>query len=259
MIHPPFAVLSDLHANLEATEAVLGDIDRRGLRAVACLGDIVGYGPDPVPVLDAIRRRAEVVVCGNHDWAVLHEEFGFQFSFVAQAALEFTREALRPPPHETTSRSRARLRFLDELPVTVTKGEWQFVHGTLRRPLTEYCFGDRQSMFDPDQLAALFPLVKRICFAGHTHVPVVIRDDHACWYPSDDEPEFRFESGRKYIVNAGSVGQPRDRDPRACYAIFVGDAVRYVRVPYDVQRTRKKIIEMPELANRLGDRLVEGR
>jgi predicted phosphodiesterase len=259
MMIPPFALVSDLHANLEATKAVLADIDRRGVRTIACLGDIVGYGPDPALVIDAVRRHCGVAVAGNHDWAVRHGDLQFLFNFVASAAVDHTRDVLEPRSDGASPEALARWRYLGTLPTVAVQGSLSFVHGSLRNPLMEYCFGDRHTMWDPAQLEALFPRVLWICFAGHTHFPVVIRDNRTCWYPTGAESVCSLKRGRKYIINAGSVGQPRDGDPRACYAVFEGDAVRYVRVAYDVELTRRKILSMPALADRLGDRLLRGR
>ncbi len=258
MLRPPFALVSDLHANLEATKAVMADIDRCGIRSIACLGDIVGYGPDPGPVIDIVRRRCHVAVVGNHDWAARHGELQFLFNVVARAAIDYTRDVLEPKPHAST-RALARWRYLKQLPTVVVEESLSFVHGSLRKPLMEYCFGDRHALWDPAQLDALFPRVLWICFAGHTHFPAVIRDNQTCWYPTDSESACELTRGEKYIINAGSVGQPRDGDPRACYAVFEGDAVRYRRVAYDVECTRRKILAMPALADRLGDRLLRGR
>jgi len=259
MLKQPLAIISDLHANLEATEAVLADLDSLGVFTIVCLGDIVGYGPDPAPVLDAVRARADAAVCGNHDRAVVDGTLNVRFNPLARSAVEFTRDALHPEPHRPSRLSRERWRYLENLPTTIEEGDLSFVHGTLRDPLTEYCFGSRETWWNPSQLDALFPLVKRICFAGHTHVPVVIADDKTCRYPHGADDVIRLEPDRKCIINAGSVGQPRDGDPRACYAIYTGDAIRYRRVPYDIEATRRKIFAMPRLADRLGERLREGR
>jgi diadenosine tetraphosphatase ApaH/serine/threonine PP2A family protein phosphatase len=259
MLQLPLALISDLHANLEATQAVLADIDRLGIAPIACLGDLVGYGPDPGPVLDLVRDRVGIAVCGNHDQAVVEGLSVFGFNRFAREAIEFTRDALLPQPHRASRATRDRWRYLENLPQVVKEGDASFVHGTLRHPLTEYCFGIREPWWNPDQIDELMPLIDRLCFAGHTHVPVVIDDRKACRYPRGVESAIRLDRSRKYIVNAGSVGQPRDGDPRACYAVFDGESVRYRRVPYDAEATRRKIIAMPMLADRLGDRLLEGR
>ncbi len=253
----PFAVISDLHANLEALEAVLADIDAQGLGEIACLGDIVGYGPDPGPVADLVRERATKAVAGNHDWALINRPLGF--NPLAKDVIEYTRDMLEPKFYHLFGETRERWAYLEGLPTVLEEGDLAFVHASLRDPLMDYCFGDRHPMWNPKQLEEIFPKVKRICFAGHTHYPAVIRDDAVCWYPKDDAPRFPLEAGRKYIVNVGSVGQPRDGDPRACYAVFEGDAVRYRRVPYDVERTRDKIIAIDAIEVRLGDRLREGK
>lgn len=254
----PFALISDLHANLEAAKAVFEDIDRQGVREVICLGDIVGYGPDPGAVLDLVMERATAVVAGNHDWALVHG-FDHLFSVHAREAIQYTRRILKPGPLDLFGRNRARWRYLLDLPKRLEFDTLQFVHGTVRDPIWEYCFGNRHRHWDPEQLDDLFPHIQWICFAGHTHFPVVIRNDKVCWYPSDEEPILHLESRHKYIVNVGSVGQPRDLDPRACYAVFDGTAVSYRRVTYDAERTCRKIRATNGIENVMGERLLIGR
>lgn len=257
MVKPPFALVSDLHANLEATRAVLADIDRQGVHAVVCLGDIVGYGPDPAEVLELTLERAAVTVAGNHDWAVLHGAYGFNRS--ARQAIEYTRSLLRPRRGRSRTSLQKAWQYLDHLPIVLEAGPYTFVHGSLRSPLIDYCFGDRHSRWDPSQVEEIMAQVRGVCFAGHTHFPVVIRDDQVCWYPSDEEPVLELRPDHKYIVNVGAVGQPRDGDPRACYAILSGGQVRYRRVPYDAARTCRKIERIAAIESRLGERLLLGR
>lgn len=256
MLSPPFALISDIHANVEALEAVLADLDRRGVGDLVCLGDMVGYGPDPDKVVDLIRARAGTVVAGNHDWALLNRPYGF--NEMAKEVIEYTRDMLEPKFYHLFGRTRDRWDFIEKLPQTLEIGDFTFVHGSLLDPLMDYCFGDRHRLWNPKQIDAIMPKLKWICFAGHTHFPTVIRDDKACWYPMEDAPEHPIERGRKYIINAGSVGQPRDGDPRACYAIFYGDRIRYFRVPYDVEKTRAKILAIDRMESALADRLLKG-
>lgn len=256
MLQTPFALISDLHANLEAVEAVLADIEKRGLPEIVCIGDLVGYGPNPNEVVDLIMARVKTVVAGNHDWAVINKAYGF--SERAREAIDYHRELMEPKFYHLIGKTRERWQFLEKLPKALETDDYQFVHGSLRDPLMEYVFGDRHRLFRPEQLDELFPKVKWICFSGHTHFPTVIRDDKLCWYPSEEQPSFTFERDHKYIVNVGSVGQPRDKDPRSCYASFDGKTITYYRVSYDVEKTRQKILAIDAMEKYLADRLVKG-
>ncbi|MBI4563341.1 MAG: metallophosphoesterase family protein [Planctomycetes bacterium] len=257
MPKPPFALISDLHANLEATEAVLADIEREGVKDIVCLGDIVGYGPDPDKVVDIVKRRAAVVIAGNHDWAVLNKPHGF--NPLARNVIEYTRDMMEPKLYHVFGKTRERWTFLENLAAVIQDGDLTYVHGSLRDPLMDYCFGDRHALWNPAQLDQIFPKVKWLCFCGHTHFPTVIREDKVCWYPAEGRMEHALDRGRKYIINTGSVGQPRDGDPRACYAILTGEAVRYRRVPYDIEKTRGKILAIDAYEKVLADRLQKGK
>ena len=254
---PPFALIADLHANLEATEAVLADIGQQGIKEIVCLGDIVGYGPDPDKVVDLVRERVKTVIAGNHDWAVINKAMGFNTA--ARDVIEYTRDMMEPKFYQLFGKTRERWHFLETLPDLIEQDGLQFVHGSLRERLMEYTFGDRHRLYNPGQLDDLFTRVQRICFYGHTHFPVVIRDDKKCWYPFEPDTAFTPEPGRKYLCNVGSVGQPRDGNWRACYVVLEDNLIVFHRVEYDVEKTIRKIYDTPELDNFLGDRLREGR
>lgn len=221
----PLALISDVHANLEALQAVLEDIHSHGVTRIACLGDMVGYGPDPGPVLDTIEKTCDVVVAGNHEWAILHGTEGFNW-LAAQIIDE----------HRTLLEARHRT-FLENMRIRHDEDGRTFVHGSIRDPLMEYVFPSRYQLYDPLQLIELFESIPVLCFSGHTHIPAVIREDLECFDGGDVE----IEKGMKYIINPGSVGQPRDGDPRSSYALFYGDRVSFRRLPYDVELTCRKV------------------
>ncbi len=257
MLETPFAVISDIHANMEAMEALHADIHAAGIRHVVCLGDIVGYGPNPNETTDFVMEHATITVAGNHDWAVINKPFGF--SHVAAEAVEYTHDMMEPKFYQLFGNTHDRWHFLEHLPLQIDDGDLTFVHGSVRDPLSDYCFGSGHKLWNPRQMAEIFPLVKRICFCGHTHFPVLIRDDKTCFYPTEAGADFPLEPGRKYVVNVGSVGQPRDGDPRACYAIFFGDRIRFRRIPYDIEGIVRKILAIDALEDRLAERLRTGR
>jgi len=255
------AVISDIHSNLEALVAVLKDIAARQIRQVICLGDVVGYGPDPRPCVDLVSRHAAVTLMGNHDYAVVFEPN--QFNMSAETASFWTRADMESEP--VAEKRNARWEFLGSLPVKhvvsgepLGMGELVFVHGSPRRPINEYIFPD--DVYNaPNKVQSSLERIGHICFVGHTHVPGVFIDAPDFYSPDELEQVYEVNPERKAIVNVGSVGQPRDRDNRAGYVIVEPGKVRFVRVPYPVDAVMQKVHAIPELDNYLGQRLTEGR
>jgi predicted phosphodiesterase len=249
------AIISDIHSNIEALEAVLADIEKRKIKRIFCLGDIVGYGPNPRECLDLIMQKCEICVCGNHDVAVFYEPYSFNLG--AERAAFWTRQQLESEPNKHIRD--LRWQFLGSLPVKF-KGEGIVcVHGSPRKPVNEYLFAD-DVFSNPNKLLDNFRRFEDLtCFVGHTHVPGVLLDD-PYFDPPDElaEPNI-FELGEQAIVNVGSVGQPRDRDWRASYVILKSDRLEFIRVKYDIDKTIEKIKSIPELDDFLAQRLKEGR
>lgn len=252
-----YAIISDIHSNLEALEAVLTDIDRRGITQIVCLGDVIGYGPNPRECIDEVIERCEFCICGNHDVAVFYEPFNFNVG--AERACYWTRQVLEDEPNKAV-RDR-RWEFLGKLPARLPHERFLYVHGSPRRPINEYLFGD-DVYSNPTKLMANFDRFTEIaCFVGHTHVPGVFVDDPYFETP-DELPEpgvYEIAEDDKVIINVGSLGQPRDRDPRAAYGIVNDGRVEFIRLEYDVEKTVDKILKTPELDDFLGHRLLEGR
>ena len=256
------AIISDIHSNLAALEAVVADIEARTIERVFCLGDIVGYGPNPHDCVDLLRRR-EVVIMGNHDEAILHSRKADEFNLRAEMAIEWTRDELAHSGSEDEVAER--FGFLRNLPdnseLAIDGVPVCLVHGSPRRPLREYVFP--RDVRNEAKMRDIFSRFERLCFIGHSHVPGIYTEDLAYTHPSDLEllKIYHFDDDQKTIVNVGSVGQPRDNDPRACYATLTdeADAVVFRRVKYDIEKTREQIYKIPGLDNSLGDRLVEGR
>ncbi len=247
------AVFSDVHANLEALEAVLADIDRRGIETVYCLGDVVGYGPDPGPCLDRVMERCSAVVMGNHDHAVFMEPTGFNTP--AETAIFWSRRQLDADPDEQVRRRR--WEFVARMPAFFERGDVLFVHGSPKRPMHDYLFPDEAEV-NMTHLVSVFDLFSHVCFVGHTHLPGLFTETMEFLAPSRIGDVYTLQ-GRKAIVNVGSVGQPRDLDPRACYVTLTGREVRWHRVPYDHQATQRKILATGVLDEFLANRLAEGR
>jgi diadenosine tetraphosphatase ApaH/serine/threonine PP2A family protein phosphatase len=251
------AILSDIHGNLEALQAVLADAEQQGAKTIYCLGDVVGYGPNPRECLD-LALGFQVTVLGNHDQGAMFDPVGF--SPPAERAIFWARSELESSPETRQTRER-RWEFLAERPRSHRENGFLFVHGSARNPLNEYVFPE--DAFNQRMMERIFAVVDRYCFQGHTHIPGIFIE-HA------KESLFQFHSPeslgyihrldeRKTICNVGSVGQPRDGDPRACYVLLDGDTIHFRRLVYDVETTVKKIHAVPELDRVLGDRLHAGR
>ncbi len=258
----PTAVISDIHGNAAALRSVLADIDQRKIDRIICLGDIVGYGPQPLECVDMVAERCEWSLMGNHDFGVLYEPTNFNPG--AEAAAYWTRQAFDAEPDDT-KRAR-RYEFLGRLRVRVVdqRPEWSrqilAVHGSPRRPINEYIFPD-DVMNATDKLKQIFSQIDDLAIVGHTHVPGVFTSEPD-FYPPDEigsNGTYKFLAGEKAVINVGSVGQPRDHDPRASYAVLYPDRVEFIRVEYPIEETAKAIKAIPELSDWLADRLYEGR
>ncbi|MGQ0629384.1 MAG: metallophosphoesterase family protein [Phycisphaerales bacterium] len=257
----PTAIISDVHGNAEALRAVLADIDRRGVTRVLSLGDIIGYGPEPLECVDLVRSRCQWSLMGNHDFGVLYEPTNFNPG--AESAAFWTRDRFDAEPNDAARRDRyeflgkLRVRLVDIAPDGHT--HVLYVHGSPRRPINEYIFPDDVAAA-PDKLTTIFERVTRLCFVGHTHVPGVFTDEPDFYPPGElTDATYKFTPEEKAIINVGSVGQPRDMDPRASYVILHADRVEFARVPYNIDATAEKIRSIPQLSDWLADRLYEGR
>lgn len=246
------AIISDIHGNLAALEAVLEDIRAQDISNIVCLGDTVGYGPDPCACID-IAMDFNFSILGNHDNSALFDPEGFNVA--AEQAIFWTRAQIECGP-DGPEASRRRMEFLLELPRVIREDNVLFVHGSPRGPTTEYVFPEDAN--HPRKMEKLFSLVPWLCFQGHTHVPGIFTSDMRFTRSGDVQDTFTFSSGQKAMINVGSVGQPRDQDPRSCYVIFDGQSVQFRRIEYDIERTVKAIEDEPQLDNFLGYRLREG-
>lgn len=249
------ALISDIHANWEALLAVREDIRSQGIQRIYCLGDIIGYGPNPVECLDLVMSDCAVAILGNHDQAALFDPEGF--NPMALEAAYWSREQLskaRGGPAVVNKR----WDFLGELPRRHDEGRFLFVHGSPREPTNEYVFPE--DVYNQRKMESLFSKVEQYCFLGHTHLPGIFIEGGDFVTPEDFDYQFRL-GPEKLLINVGSVGQPRDGDPRACYVVLDDEenVVYFRRVPYDFETTAQKIYQIPELHDSLGDRLRTGR
>lgn len=251
------AIISDIHSNLEALQAVLEDIKKHNVTEIYCLGDIVGYGPNPRECVDLVMK-CKMVLLGNHDQGAMFDPEGFNSP--AEKAIFWTRDQLEAPNDKKDSKEK-RWEFLAERPRQFRENGLLFVHGSARNPLNEYVFPE--DIYNQRKMERIFALVDRYCFQGHTHVPGIFTEqvpESDYQFNSPEEMEYSHAlDERKTLCNVGSVGQPRDGDWRACYILLDGTSIRYRRVEYDIETTVKKIYAVPELENFLGDRLRDGR
>ena len=232
-----YLILSDIHSNLPALQAVLEEVDLGQIHRVLCLGDMVGYGPNPNECIDFLRTLPSFrCVAGNHDWAAIGKMDANDFNPAARMACQWT-------GRELTDQSVA---YLKTLPETLTEGGYTLVHGSLRAPIWEY-------ITHPLIAQHTFALLQTpLCFHGHTHVPVVFYQEgkgHPQAFILPPGQVMSLDDGR-YLINVGSIGQPRDGDPRASYLLFDSEeaTIEYGRVDYPIEQTQKMMRErgLPE-------------
>jgi predicted phosphodiesterase len=238
-----YAIIADIHANLEAFEVVLQDIKEQNCTHFACLGDVVGYNANPKECLDIVRRMNIPCVKGNHDEYCSNDNNMEGFNPHAAQAVSWTRQQL-------TEEDRAWLRELKYLRLVAS---FTIVHATLDGPQR---WG---YVFDKLAAAASFTYQNTpVCFFGHTHVPVAFIRDSVV--RGGTYSKFKVEPGRKYFVNVGSVGQPRDGNPKAAYVVYDMDegSIELRRLDYDIPKAQKKILDVG-LPPRLAERLSMGR
>ena len=237
------AVLGDIHANLDALETVLADCREQGVTEYLCTGDIVGYNARPHECLEIVRGLGCPIVMGNHDHYVSSNQNLDDFNPHAAAVIQWTRGQL----------SDEEMEFLRGLPFVATKMGVTLVHATMDSP------GAFGYVFDHLQAEAHFIHQKTpLCFHGHTHCPMIYEKQIGAVYRIDAQ-DFSLPIGRKYFINVGSVGQPRDGDPRASYALYDPQArkISFRRIEYDIEAAQAKIREAG-LPERLAERLAVG-
>ncbi|HED65975.1 MAG TPA: metallophosphoesterase [Planctomycetes bacterium] len=273
--YPLTAILSDLHGNRPALETALADAFARGARRIVCLGDVVGYGADPRwtlrRIMDLVRGNPgesagappslEPGLClqGNHEFGLLHN--AEDFNPKARAAIDWTRDEINRA--EVREDSYAMWDFLSELEPSARDSVAMFAHGSPRDPVREYLLP--RDIADDGKMRSLFDcMVAPICFVGHSHVPAVFYEDRRLYRPKGiegpyDLGDLEADPEVRVIINVGSVGQPRDGDPRLSYVLFDGRHLTFVRLEYDVERAVDAIRAVPELPEHLAARLLVGR
>ena len=237
-----YAIISDIHGNLDALESVL-KVARQQVDHIVCLGDVVGYGPQPAECLHQLQDNDCTIVAGNHDFAVTDKIDISNFNVYAREATLWTRDHLGAED----------LGVLAELPLVRELEGFTLVHGTRHTPeLFDYV----QTSYDAN--LSMQAMEQPLCFIGHSHVPIMFVQDQVISYHLQDTIDVRPDT--KTIVNVGSVGQPRDHDPRACFALYDTETstVELRRVSYDIESVIEKI-QQAGLPRPLGERLRSGR
>ncbi|MFA4981664.1 MAG: metallophosphoesterase family protein [Candidatus Omnitrophota bacterium] len=239
-----YALISDIHGNLEAFRAVLEALSKEKIDEFLFIGDVVGYGADPKECLKLLRSiRPKILISGNHEWGVLGLLDESYFNDYVAKAVAWTKSVLDGDE----------LDYLRSFDVVHEDGSFALVHGSLYNP------AGFNYIWDSKQASAVMKIMKApICFAAHTHVAGIFYTDKGRMeFVSNSKKAVR---GEKYIVNAGSIGQPRDGDPRASFVIYDTESAVFEirRVPYDIKSAQVKILKAG-LPTMLADRLAEGR
>ena len=248
------AIISDLHSNTVALDAVLSDAKSKGVERVVCLGDVIGYGPRPVECLDIARERFDVTILGNHEEAVLYGAVGFNPK--AKAAIDWTRDQLMTEDDGPDLRNE-RWQFMGEMPESFDEDDGvTFLHGSPRDATREYVFPN--DVLNPEKIREIMAGIGRICFNGHTHTPGILTEGGQFLIPQDTDTVYEL-TDEKVLVNVGSVGQPRDGDPRSCYVLFDGKKLIYRRVAYEIEDVVQQFSTIERLPEYLAMRLREGR
>jgi predicted phosphodiesterase len=248
------AIVSDLHSNLEATTAVMEECARVGVDEYVCLGDVIGYGPDPIAVSGIAMKTFNVCLMGNHEEALVSGRH--RFNPHAAKAIDWTREQLKNVSDTLANGKRVQnMSWFQERTPFVLKGELLLVHGSIYDPVHDYVDEPENPIEAQQMIETLnrdFTGFDR-CFAGHNHTPF-LATTLGVMIPHDGHRSFRIPKGHKAYICVGSVGQPRDRDNRSSFAILDGDILTFHRVAYDYRKTQAKILTAglnPFLAERL--------
>lgn len=241
-----YLLISDIHGNLEALEAVLEFADRFQPYQLLCLGDIVGYGADPKACLDLMSEKANLILAGNHDLVVSGLISANGFNPIAQQSLRWTTAVLDGEDKE----------MLSSFPLQYIDGDYCFTHAS---PLEPMCFHYVRTLEDVEEVMSA--IGQRFCFIGHTHLPVIVRK-HIKKGTMEilRETRTQLDDQYSYFVNVGSIGQPRDSNPDSCVVMFDEEyeTIEFIRIPYDITTSRSKIIS-EGLPSYLAERLTLAR
>lgn len=241
-----YLLISDIHGNLEALQATFDFSEKLEPYQLMCLGDLVGYGADPTACIDAIGDRANLILAGNHDLAVADVISFEDFNPIARQAVEWTRNVLSQEDKD----------LLSNLPLQYIDGDYCFTHAS---PIEPLAFSYIRTLEDVE--AVFNHIGQKLCFVGHTHLPVVVRrDEKTSKLEVVRETKIYIEDKYRYFVNVGSIGQPRDNNPDACMVLLDEEegTIEFLRAPYDITASQEKILT-EGLPSYLAERLLLAR
>lgn len=240
------AIVSDIHSNIEALTTVLNFCDKEGVQEIRCLGDVIGYGPDPVPVSQLAMERFSVSLRGNHEEALVTARH--RFNPYAAQAIDWTRDQLSTSGGLTglfTKKKADYMAWFSERKPFELIDNHLMVHGSIYDPVHDYV----DEPENPVEAEQMIDTLEQdftgfdLCFAGHNHTPF-LATKVGTFFPHDRHNTFKIPAGHKAYICVGSVGQPRDRDPRASFAIIEGESIAFHRLEYDVKATQDKILRV---------------
>jgi predicted phosphodiesterase len=237
-------IFSDIHGNAEALDIVLKALEYESVDCRVCLGDLVGYGPSPNECIEQSAAISDIIIAGNHDAAAIHQISTDHFNEYARIALEWTREVLS----ESSNKKLAELSYIQ------VAHDITWVHATPAVPEKwRYIFTNKDAQQNFNEMKT------RICFVGHSHVPIAFVRNKNSEITIEDAKDIHIESNNMYIINVGSVGQPRDGDPRTCYGILDTTEKRFhlQRLPYPVDVVQERM-QKNQLPQYLIDRIAVG-
>jgi len=241
-----YAILSDIHGNLEALEAVMDALSAESVEAYLSIGDVVGYGANPKECINILRSlEPEVLIAGNHEWGVLGLKGLEDFAETARGAISWTKKIM----------DKEDLEYLKSFSILYEDEKMTLVHGSLYMPEEFYYI-----LNTDDAYIAIKEMKNFVCFVGHSHVGGIFAYNHKDVEVIEIDEVVRIDPDRRYIINSGSIGQPRNGDPRASYAVYDDEesTVEIKRVAYDIKKAQEKILKA-ELPPQLAYRLSEGR
>ncbi len=239
-----FGICSDIHGNWDALEAVLKDMETHGVTQKVCLGDIVGYGAEPGRCVEEIKENEWLVLSGNHEEGLIYPEMLAYFNDAAIAGVLWAKQQI----------VREQLEWLAGLPHVIRGSSYELVHASLNEPMNwDYVLSrpEAERHFDSQQ--------SLVCFCGHTHSGMIWRKGRRVYSKVPSARQFKLPEKQKVLINVGSVGQPRDGNPKASYVLFKPESrtVQFRRVRYDVESAKAKILQAG-LPENLGKRLLQG-
>lgn len=247
-----YAIIADIHSNGEALRAVLLDIEKRDIKHIMCLGNIIGLGPEPAFCMDTARERCFLSLTGIHEYALLHSKDVHCTEKISRV-LDWARKELEAGDANVAAK---RWQFLENLPERYDKNGISFVHGSPRDPVDETIFPEDVAR-NPRKIVESFDYFEKVLFVSHSHIPGIFSQNVQFQRANELNGTFHYRKGEKVMINVGSVGQSRDGDARACYIEINKNHMTWHRVEYDISHVVEQIDAQPALDSIVARRLQE--